>query len=226
MLQNYFVIAVRNLSRNRLDSFIKIFGLAIGFAAAVLITLFVRDELSFDSFWQDAPRLHRLNTTWVFPGRTPQHSAISSGPASQALLNYFPNEIASSARVNNKEPTLTIGDRVHVEPVSWVDPTVVDIFNFKTFSGDVRATLADNNGMVISQLMAAKYFGENDPIGEVLAVNLYGVTRDYRVGAVIRNLPSNTHLEINAMVKINRPFTLALRARRLTIWRTPSSVNG
>ena len=202
MFRNYFVIAIRSLARNRLDSFIKVFGLAIGLAAAILITLFVRDEMGFDQFWQDADRLYRLNTTWVFPGRTPQHSAITSGPASQALLDYFPAEIASSSRVNNKEPTLTIEDRVFVEPVSWVDPSILDIFDFEILSGDTRSTLADNNGIVLTRLLANKYFGEQDPVGEILTVSLYGVTRDYRVGAVIGNLPSNTHLDIQAMVKI------------------------
>lgn len=202
MFRSYFVTAIRHLSRNRLDSFIKIFGLAIGLAAAILITLFVRDEMSFDEFWQDADELHRLNTTWIFPGRTPQHSAITSGPAGQALLEYFPNEITASARVNNKEPTLTIEDRVYVEPVSWVDPSVLDIFDFETLSGDIRATLADNNGLVLSRSLATKYFGEKSPIGETLTVSLYGVTRDYRVGTVIQDLPPNTHLNIQAMVKI------------------------
>ena len=158
MFHNYFVTAIRSLSRNRVDSFIKIFGLAIGLAAATLITLFVRDELGFDQFWQDAERLHRLNTTWVFPGRTPQRSAISSGPASQALLDYFPNEIATSARVNNKEPTLTVGGQVYVEPVSWVDPSILDIFDFEMISGDTRATLADNSGLVLTHALASKYF--------------------------------------------------------------------
>ena len=202
MLRSYFVTAVRNLSRNRIDSFIKIFGLAMGLAAALLISLFVRDELSFDQFWQDTDQLHRLDTTWVFPGRTPQHSAITSGPASQALLDYFPNEISSSVRINNKEPTLTFGDRVTVDPMSWVDSSILDIFDFETLAGDIRATLADNNGLVLNRSLATKYFGENDPIGKILTVNLYGVTRDYRVGAVIEDLPPNTHLDIQAMVKI------------------------
>ena len=143
MFRNYSITAVRGLSRNRLDSFIKIFGLAAGLAAAMLIALFVRDELSFDQSWQDADRLHRLNTTWLFPGRTPQHSAITSGPASQALLDYFPVEIESSARINNKEPTLTLGDRVYVEKVSWVDPSILNIFDFEILSGNTRTTLAD-----------------------------------------------------------------------------------
>jgi len=202
MFRNYFVTALRGLSRNRLDSFIKVFGLAIGLAAAILIALFVRDELGFDRSWQDANRLHRLNTTWLFPGRTPQHSAITSGPASQALLDYFPVEIESSARINNKEPTLTIGDRVYVEKLSWVDPELLNIFNFEILSGDAQKTLADNNGIVLTQSLANKYFGESDPVGEVLTVNLYGVTRDYRVGAVMRDLPFNTHLDVQAMVKI------------------------
>jgi putative ABC transport system permease protein len=202
MFLSYFVTAIRNLSRNRLDSFIKVFGLAIGLAAAILITLFVRDEMSFDQFWQDADQLYRLNTTWIFPGRTPQHSAITSGPASQALLDYFPNEIAASARVNNKEPTLTTEDRVYVEQVSWVDPSVLDVFDFETLSGNIRATLTDNNGLVLTRFLATKYFGEKDPIGEALTVSMYGVTRDYRVGAVIQDLPPNTHLKIQAMVKI------------------------
>jgi putative ABC transport system permease protein len=202
MFGNYFLTAIRNLSCNRLDSFIKILGLAIGLAAAMLIVLFVRDEMSFDRSWQDAGHMHRLNTTWIFPGRTPQHSAITSGPAGQALRDYFPNEIATTGRVNNKEPTVTVGDRVYVESVSWVDPSILDIFDFEVLSGDTHATLTDNNGLVISQSMATKYFGENDPLGEVLTVTLYGVTRDYRVGAVIQDLPANTHLEIGAMVKI------------------------
>lgn len=202
MLRNYSVTALRNLSRNRLDSFIKIFGLAIGLAAAILITLFVRDELSFDQSWQDADQLYRLNTTWVFPGRTPQHSAITSGPASQALLDYFPNEITSSSRVNNKQPTLALEGKVYVEPMSWVDPSILDIFDFEVLAGDTRAALADNNSMILTRSLATKYFGEKDPVGEILTVTLYGVTRDYRVGAVIRDLPSNTHLDIQAMVKI------------------------
>ncbi|MCW8926214.1 MAG: ABC transporter permease [Xanthomonadales bacterium] len=202
LLQNYFVSATRNLSRNLLDSFIKIFGLAIGLTAAMLITLFVRDELSFDQFWTDADQLYRLNTTWVFPGRTPQHSAITSGPASRALRTYFPNEIVSSARINNKEPTLTLGDRVYIEQVSWVDPSILAIFNFEVLAGDAQETLADNNGLVITQSLASKYFGDMNPIGEILTATLYGVTRDYRVGAVIRDLPFNTHLDIQAMVKI------------------------
>ena len=81
MIHNYFVTAVRNLSRNRLDSSIKILGLSTGLAAAALISLFVHDELRYDQFWTDADQLYRLNTTWIFPGRTPQHSAITSGPA-------------------------------------------------------------------------------------------------------------------------------------------------
>lgn len=202
MFGNYLLTATRVLSRNRLDSFIKISGLAIGLAAAIMIVLFVRDELSFDKFWQDADSLHRLNTTWIFPGRTPQHSAITSGPAGQALLDYFPNEIASSARVNNKEPTLLVEDRVYVEPLSWVDPSILDIFNFDVLTGDARATLAENNGIILTNSMAQKYFGDRDSVGETLTVTLYGVTRDYRVGAIIRDLPPNTHLEVQAMVKI------------------------
>ena len=202
MFRNYSVTAIRNLLRNRVDSFIKILGLAIGLAAAILIALFVHDELSFDRSWQNANRLHRLNTTWLFPGRAPQHSAITSGPAAQALLDYFPSEIASSARINNKESTINLGDRVYVEPVSWVDSSILDIFNFESLSGDLHTTLADNNGMVLTRSLATRYFGEKNPVGEVLTVTLYGVQRDYRVGAVIGDLPVNTHLKIQAMVKI------------------------
>jgi putative ABC transport system permease protein len=199
---NYLVSATRNLARNRLDSLIKVLGLVIGLAAAILITLFVRDELGYDQFWQDAGRLHRLNTTWVFPGRAPRRSAITSGPAAQALLDYFPSEVTASARVNNKEPTVVHGDRAYAEAVSWVDASITDIFNFETLAGDPGGTLTENNGIILTRQMAHKYFGEANAIGEVLTVSLYGVSRDYRVGAVIEDLPTNTHLDINAMVKI------------------------
>ena len=103
MFKNYLVTAFRNLLRFKLDSFLNISGLVIGLSAAMLIVLFVRHETSYDGFWKDADRLHRIQTRWVLEGRDDIRIVQTTGPLKAALASYFPNELETVARLHIRQ---------------------------------------------------------------------------------------------------------------------------
>jgi len=203
MFQNYISVALRNLIKHKLYSAINIIGLAVGLAACVLIMLFVRDELSYDKFWAKSDSIHRLNTTFNIPGREPFETVVAQGPTKEALKTYFPEEIEYVTRFNGMRPVVRYGDAVYSESMMWTDPETVDMFDLEVIAGDLRATLNDNASIAFNEEMAQKYFGDENPIGKVITVNLYELERDYRVGAVFKNLPHNTVLDFSVLAMID-----------------------
>jgi putative ABC transport system permease protein len=203
VFKNYLVTAYRNLLRFKLDSFLNISGLIIGLSAALLITLFVQNERSYDGFWQDSERLYRIQTRWVLQGRDDIDVVDTSGPLKAALESYFPNELEAAARLHIEQPIINTGLESFTDPVSFTDPEILDIFNFEILAGDARLALAGNSSIVINETLAKKYFGNEDPIGKTLTLDVDYLKRDYQVLAVMKDLPDNTHLNIQAMIKID-----------------------
>ncbi|GHF19938.1 ABC transporter permease [Kordiimonas sediminis] len=202
MFQNYVNIAFRNLFKHKLYSLINILGLGVGLAACILITMFVRDELNYDTFWSNADSIQRMHTTFNVPGREPFVTVVAMGPAKEAITTYFDEEIEYSTRFNGLRPIVKIGDKSFDENVHWTDPETAEIFDFDMISGDMRETLRDTSSIAINETMAKKYFGDQDPMGKVMTLTVYGLQRDYRVTAVFRDLPHNTVLDFQALVKI------------------------
>jgi putative ABC transport system permease protein len=203
MFQNYIKVAFRNLFKNKLYSAINIIGLSVGLAACVLITLFVREELSFDKFWDNSDSLHRMQMTFNIPGREPFVAVSSSGPVKQALKQYFPQDIEAATRFTNMNPLVRRGENINSERITWTDAETADMFSFDVIKGDLKATLTNTTSIALNQTMAVKYFGENDPIGEVLTITNYGITKDYSVTAVFNDLPHNSILNMQALVLID-----------------------
>lgn len=189
-------------SKHRLFAHINLIGLTVSLTAAILMFLFVQDETSYDKFWNEADKIARLETVFTPSGRDPMVNVAAPGPAKEALIRFFDQEIAYAARINNVETTIKAGDQYYLEHISMVDPEIQDIFDFDSTQGDIRAALADANTIVLSETLAAKYFGKQDPIGQTLTLNSNSVTNDYTVGAILKNLPNNTHLAIQALVPI------------------------
>ena len=203
MFKNYLITAYRNLLRFKLDSFLNISGLVIGLSAALLITLFVKNESSYDSFWQDSERLYRVQTRWVLQGRDDINIVNTSGPLKAALESYFPTELEAVARFHVQQPIINTGLESFADLVSFADPEILDIFNFEILAGDARLALASNSSIVINETLAKKYFGVEDPIGKTLTLDVDYLKRDYQVLAVMQDLTDNTHLNIQAMIKID-----------------------
>lgn len=207
MFRNYLTVAVRNLTKHRLYSAINIFGLAIGIASCILIVLFVRDELSYDSFVPNAERIYRIETRFDIPGRSPIIGGVSPGPALAILQKDFPM-IEAGVRLGRIRPVFKRGADTFREDLVLADPSLFDVLDLPLVAGDKAKALADNTGVMISESMARKYFGARPAVGEVIDTTYSfspgDVTaRPLHVTAVFKDIPGNSHFKIDFIGRIN-----------------------
>jgi len=202
MLKNYLTVALRSLLKSRLYSAINILGLAVGLASCILIVLYVRFETSFDSWLPHSERIYQLHVRFDVPGRAPMEGGIAPGPALAALQKDF-SEIEAGARMLRMLPVIKRGADVFREPLMLADPAFLDIFKLEMVSGD--AVLRDPASVIISETTAHKYFGSGPALGQTLPVTFSFGPRDMRVAGVFKDLPDNTHLNINLLGVINEP---------------------
>ncbi len=201
MIKNYFTLAIRNLLKRKLYSFINIFGLAIGVAVCLVILKYVDFELSYDRFNVNAPRIYRVITTSYANGELRGSNIISAYAQGPSLLADIP-EVKSYIRTHPMYGGAVVsykrdnGDpsTFHEENIQFVDSTFLDVFTYSSLHGDLNTALDKPASVVITEKMASKYFGkEEDPIGKVLQVSGGWADGDYEVTAVLKNIPQNSH---------------------------------
>lgn len=201
MTYNDLKIAFRLLRKHSVYSFINIAGLAIGLSACILILLFVRYERSFDAF--HSKNLYRLNEVQKFEGMVAsQKVALSMYPMGPTLQAEFP-EIQQFTRViRSANRPLNLGEkRVYLEQMFVVDSNFLDMFDFELLKGDRNTALDEPNTAVLTEATAAKFFGDEDPLGKTLMS--YGRdTFALRVTGVLKNVPANSHLQFDALVPV------------------------
>src|ERR1700735_2759377 len=167
MFRSYLTIALRNLWKRRAFSFINIFGLSVGMTACFLIFLYVRFELSYDSFHRNADRIYRV----VCDIKTPTETIHTDGPSWPVLPNLtheFP-EVESAVRTVGSSLLLRKGDiKFQEEHALFADPAFFQIFDFTLIQGDPKTVLKDPFSVVFSESAAKKYFGNENPIGQTL----------------------------------------------------------
>src|SRR5688572_9254485 len=196
MMKNYLAAAIRNLFRDRAYAAINIFGLALGFAAALLIGLFVRDELSYD---RANPDSHRIFRTLSVPKQGPP-VALSNATFARALELDFP-EIESAVRlVTPYEGPLKAGDVTISLPIGRADAGFFRMFPPKVVAGGPVDDLQPD-ALVVTRRAARQLFGREDVIGELVEVERM---QTLRISAVIENLPSNTHFRYDAIARPTR----------------------
>ena len=200
MLGNYFVTALRNLGRNWLYAGITVLGLAISFAAAILIGLYIRDEYSFDRFVPGYQQVYRLEFNLVLPGQPPRPSNGTLSSVAAAFRLDFPEAQQVSRLMSTgalfKQGGATIRDRV-----LWADPGFFKIMPLPVLAGDPNAALEAPDGMILTLQAARRFFGQDAPLGRTLLVNSMAGGPDQpasyhpmRVMAVLKDIPSNSHL--------------------------------
>ena len=203
MLRNYFMAALRNLTRNRLVSIINIAGLALGFAAAILIGLYLRYQLSYESFLPGHERVYRLSLTISRPGTTPDILDSADFFMSDRLKLDFP-EVEMSARLIGQFPSVRRGNLEFHENVYSADADFFRIMPFPALAGDLATALDAPDGLVITRTIAQKYFGDEGPIGQTLEFNR---NETFRVLAVIEDLPGNTHFNFKMVASGKAKFS-------------------
>ncbi len=197
MLINYLKISIRNILRHKGYSFINIFGLALGMACCVLITLWVVDELSYDKYHENADLLYRVEQDQDYSGQT-FHVNVTPFPLGPALKDNIP-EVADAARFTwAGEMLVRYGNSAFYDNwIYFVDPSCLQMFTYPVIKGDHRAPLDDPNSIVITEEMAEKYFPGEEPVGKILNLNN---TYDLTVTAVLENIPDNSYTGFNMLI--------------------------
>lgn len=199
MFKNYMKVAFRNIARHKSFSLINITGLAVGMACCILIFLWVQDEWSYDQFHDNGENLYIVGTRIKYGSRTATSSGTPSalGPA---LKSEYP-EIVNSVRFCNGPHALYFAyeDKKFREEVEAVDPSFLQMFSFPLIFGDPETALDDPHSIVMSEEMAAKYFGMDNPLGQTIRVNN---KYDFTVTGVSKNVPRNSILRFDYLVNI------------------------
>jgi putative ABC transport system permease protein len=195
MFKNFFRITIRNIFRQKVYSIINIAGLAIGIACSIIITAFILNELSYDKFHEKADRIYRLILNGKI-GEEEMLSAWTAVPIAAALVQEFPEVVATTRLEEWDNMLIRYEDKTFLEDkFLWADSTFFQIFSFNLKEGDPAQVLNEPRKIVVSENMAKKYFGSEDPVGKTLKV--FSDTTHYLVTGVFENVPVNSHIDFD-----------------------------
>ena len=197
MIKNFFLIAIRNISKNPIFSFINIIGLAIGLASALLILLWVQHELSYEKYNLNGKSIFRVEQDQFYSGRR-YHVTVTPHPSGPVWMEKIP-EIKEQTRISRQSRILfRVGDIAFYESrVIAADSGLFRMFTIPFLLGDSQTALNAPHSIVITENLAKKYFGEENPMGKSITLeNKY----QFMVTGVIRELPSNSNYIYDAVV--------------------------
>lgn len=198
MISNYLKIAFRNLVRHKGYSFLNIAGLALGMACSMLIVLYVRFEMSFDRFHENSDRIYRVIKKE--PGNEFLGSnvfMVTQFPLGESLKKDFP-EVEEFATLQTWRNSMfqVEGGTAFEQSLLWATPSFFEVFSYEFLSGDSRTALAEPFTAVITQKLAQKVFGADDPMGKVMRFNN---KYDLIVRGVLRDVPENSHIQFDVV---------------------------
>lgn len=211
MFRNYFKTAWRNLLKNKTFSFINIAGLSIGMAACLLILQYVSFKLSYEQFHKNAADIYRVYNDRYQDGKLIQHGTITYSAIGKAMQDDFP-EVINHARVvpwgpliisfNNKK----IGEQTGLA----VDNSFLEMFSYPLIAGDVKTALKEPNAVILTETLARNLFDTrnnnfDDIIGKSVVLDRDSLT--YKVTAVCRDVPENSHLNFNFLLSYITLYT-------------------
>jgi putative ABC transport system permease protein len=193
MLKNYIKIAWRSLKRQPFFTFLNVFGLAIGIAGGLLISLYIYDELSFDKMFADSDRIYRVNADIKFGGMAEKY-AVTPHPLGPTIKKDFPQieeitrfRIWGSMLLRKPDTEKNVKEGKS----TYVDASFFDMFGLHLLEGDVATALKEPNTLVLSKTAAEKHFGDNNAVGERIILNN---NETYTVTGVIADFPKNSFL--------------------------------
>ncbi|AMR32654.1 cell division protein FtsX [Mucilaginibacter sp. PAMC 26640] len=191
MLKNYFKIAARNLRRNKGFSAINIFGLAMGLAVCLLITLFVVDELSYDKFNLKSANIYRVYSDFKVNGSVFK-AKDSPAPMAAVMMKEYPKIEQATRIIGGGRTLVQKGNETLTESGSFYgDANLFTVFTLPMIAGDAKTALVQPNSLVVSEAIAKKYFNTTDVIGKTLHLDN---TNDYKITAVIKDMPAQSHV--------------------------------
>ncbi len=223
MLWNYLKIALRGLRKHLGYSLVNLVGLGLGIACCVLILLYVQDERSYDRYHENAERIYRI-VEYIGGEGGGEHSASAPIPVGQALEENFPHLVEHAIRFFDfQAPTLALayGEETKFnEPrLYFVDSAVFEVFSFELLRGNPESALAEPNTIVLTEAMARKYFGDEDPMGKVLR---FEEEQFLTVTGVLREVPHNAHFQFDFLASFSSLEQLLPRGLRENWYWNPA----
>jgi len=212
MFRNYFKTTWRNLVRNKIYSLINIAGLSIGLACAMLIILYVKDEVSYDRFHANAGNIYRIVTQGLskngVKGRKDPNTGYLQGPR---FSENIP-DIKSFVRVQSNEKNIKTGTEVKNQELLFVDSFFFDMFSFPLISGNRHTCLKDPSSVVITEEAAKKQFGTSDALGKIIMMKDDSVFVPHTVTAVAKKCPQNSSIKFEMLLPIKESKEDALKS--------------
>jgi len=205
MIQNWFRTAWRNLRKNRTASAINIVGLAIGFSSCLLITLFIRHELSYDDFEVKGNRIVRCIMEYRFDGGGEiQRGNFTSTKVAPTFKRIFP-EVESAVRMQMDENIVKYREKLFNEKrFMYADSSFFDIFSFSLQEGNAATALSGPRKVIVTASTARRYFGAEEPLGKMIRVD--NDTMGYIVTGVMKDLPSNSQFKFHFLASFSSLF--------------------
>jgi putative ABC transport system permease protein len=218
MWRNYVTVGLRALAKNRTYAFINIFGLAIGMAACLMILLFVRYETSYDSWLPNAENTYQLQT-WFNVKETGEkvYLQMTNYAAGPVLKKDFPQVEKQVYALSTAPVFIQDGQPSATKDFLYVDGNFLDVVQLPLVAGSARSLDQPGNA-AMTESEAVKRFGTTNVLGRTMSVISKGVTRDFRIGAIIKDLPKNSHMKISTVARIDFPTFFANEARFLQCW--------
>jgi len=204
MILKFIKLLVRNLLKHKIFSVVNIIGLAVGMTLCFLITMFIITELSYDRFYQDHERLYRVYIDGEINGQ-PVDFAVTMGPLANTLAREFQEvQYATTVERTVSKVVVKYKDRKYFEDsILSASNDFFQVFSYKLLRGDKNSVLSEPQTIVISESLAKKYFGNNDPLGKVLTVDN---SEDYKVAGVMADIPVNSHLQFDVLVSFTGEY--------------------
>ncbi|MBO9204964.1 MULTISPECIES: ABC transporter permease [Niastella] len=205
MLFNYIKTACRHLWKNRTFSAINIAGLSISIACALFILLHIKNELSYDKGYSKSDRIFRI--TLENTGEGERHWAPISFPAGVEMKQYFP-QIEKVARFYRPYPYQVFSyssakgavNRFEEKAGFFADASAIELFDLTLIKGNAQTALSETNSIIISEKLAKKYFGNEEPLGKIIQEDLNKVP--LKVTGVIKSFPFPTHLQFDYLLSM------------------------
>jgi putative ABC transport system permease protein len=224
MIKHYLKIAFRNLARQKALTAINIAGLSIGLACFSLFLLYAVNEFSFDRFNKNAKNIYRVyRWTEAMQGDPASGDVYLPMPLGPALKQEMP-DVQDFVRLQEAwgESYVKFGDKIDRLEVSFADAQIFSMFSFKLKSGNARTALSGLNNIVLTEKIARKFFGDENPIGQTIQIKKEEAFEPFIVSAVAENPPSNSSVQFQALGNYDYLPTTNQGKRSVNNWQRSS----
>ncbi len=226
MIKHYFKIALRNLGRQKILSFINIIGLSIGLACFSLFLLYAVNEFNFDRFHKNADNIYRVyRWSEAMSGQEASGDVYMPSPLGPALKQDIP-DVVNYVRLQDgwRESFIKVDGKVSGMRVSYADPSIFSVFNFPAKYGSEKNALNDLHNVVITKEKAKQLFGTDNVVGRTIEIKAEEDFVPFTISAVTENIPANSSIQFELLGNFSYMETTRNAKRGVNNWNRSSYI--